>query len=167
MDLPVAEKFARAFEVQFPGIAVRVERSGSERVFQRIGQEMASGIHAVDVVNSADAAHVIAWHRQGWLAPYLPDEVARHDHPHDLVRALQDLVHAQVPDDLLDAVLGEIPVAAMELQRVVGDPEGQGGRPGMDIQGVLGDIDADVAGGERCGHGAGVLQEIGPRTRPS
>ena len=78
MDLPVAEKLARAFEAQYPGIAVRVERSGSERLFQRIGQEMASNIHAIDVVNSADAAHVIAWHRQAWLAPYLPEEVARH-----------------------------------------------------------------------------------------
>src|SRR5262245_52527836 len=53
MDLPVAEKFAKAFEAKFPGITVRVERSGAERVFQRIGQEMESGIHAVDVVNSA------------------------------------------------------------------------------------------------------------------
>jgi iron(III) transport system substrate-binding protein len=78
MDLPVAEKLARSFEAQYPGIAVRVERSGSERVFQRIGQEMASRIHAVDVVNSADAAHVIAWQRNGWLAAYLPEEVARH-----------------------------------------------------------------------------------------
>jgi iron(III) transport system substrate-binding protein len=78
MDLPVAEKLARAFEALYPGIAVRVERSGSERVFQRIGQEMGSSIHAVDVVNSADAAHVIAWNRNGWLAPYLPEEVARH-----------------------------------------------------------------------------------------
>ena len=40
MDLPVAEKLAKAFEARFPGIAVRVERSGAERVFQRIGQEM-------------------------------------------------------------------------------------------------------------------------------
>src|SRR5215813_10322501 len=55
MDLPVAEKF--------PGITVRVERSGAERVFQRIGQEMESGIHAVDVVNSADGAHFIVWKR--------------------------------------------------------------------------------------------------------
>jgi iron(III) transport system substrate-binding protein len=78
MDLPVAEKLAHSFEAQFPGILVRVERSGSERVFQRIGQEMASGIHAVDVVNSADAAHLIAWNRNQWLAPYLPEEVARH-----------------------------------------------------------------------------------------
>ena len=57
MDLPVAEKFAKAFEAKYPGIAVRVERSGAERVFQRIAQEQASNIRAVDVVNTADAAH--------------------------------------------------------------------------------------------------------------
>ena len=77
MDLAVAEKLAKAFEAKFSGIAVRVERSGSERVFQRIGQEQASSIHAVDVVNSADGAHFVLWKRNGWLAPYLPDEVAR------------------------------------------------------------------------------------------
>ena len=77
MDLAVAEKLAKAFETEYPGIAVRVERSGSERVFQRVAQEQASNIRAVDVINSADAAHFIVWKRNGWLAPYLPDEVAR------------------------------------------------------------------------------------------
>src|ERR1700754_1715309 len=62
-DLPVAEKLAKAFEAKYPGIAVRVERTGAERVFQRIGQEYASNIHAVDVVNSSDAAHFIVWKR--------------------------------------------------------------------------------------------------------
>src|SRR4051794_25647542 len=37
MDLPVAEKLAKAFEAKYAGIAVRVERSGGERIFQRIG----------------------------------------------------------------------------------------------------------------------------------
>jgi iron(III) transport system substrate-binding protein len=78
MDLPVAERFAKAFEAKYPGITVRVERSGAERVFQRIGQEYESRIHAVDVVNSADAAHFIVWKRNEWLAPYLPEEVAQH-----------------------------------------------------------------------------------------
>jgi iron(III) transport system substrate-binding protein len=78
MDLPVAERFARAFEAKYAGIAVRVERSGAERVFQRIAQEQASNIHAVDVVNTADGAHIIAWKRNGWLAPYVPEDVARH-----------------------------------------------------------------------------------------
>jgi iron(III) transport system substrate-binding protein len=78
MDLPVADKFAKTFSARYPGIDVRVERSGAERVFQRIGQEMSSGIHAVDVVNSADGAHFIVWKREGWLASYLPEDVARH-----------------------------------------------------------------------------------------
>jgi iron(III) transport system substrate-binding protein len=78
VDLPLAEKVAKAFEAKYSGIAVRVERSGAERVFQRIGQEHASNIHAVDVVNSSDAAHFIVWKRDGMLAPYVPEDVARH-----------------------------------------------------------------------------------------
>lgn len=78
MDLPVAEALAKAFETKYSGISVQVERSGSERNFQRIAQEMASSIFACDVVNSADAAHFIVWKRNGWLAPYLPEDVARH-----------------------------------------------------------------------------------------
>jgi len=76
-DLPVAEKLAKAFEAKYPGITVRVERTGAERVFQRIGQEYASNIHAVDVVNSSDAAHFIVWKRDGILAPYVPEDVAK------------------------------------------------------------------------------------------
>ena len=76
-DLPVAEKLAKAFETKYPGIAVRVERTGAERVFQRIGQEYSSNIRAVDVVNSSDAAHFIVWKRDGILAPYVPEEVAK------------------------------------------------------------------------------------------
>src|SRR2546430_9518145 len=76
-DLPVAEKLAKAFEAKYPGIAVRVERTGAERVFQRIGQEYSSNIHAVDIVNSSDAAHFIVWKRDGILAPYVPEDVAK------------------------------------------------------------------------------------------
>ncbi len=81
-DLPVAEKLARAFEAKYPGIAVRVERTGAERVFQRIGQEYASNIRAVDVVNSADAAHFIVWKRDGVLLPYVPEDVATYPAEH-------------------------------------------------------------------------------------
>ncbi len=81
-DLPVAEKLAKAFEAKYPGIAVRVERSGAERVFQRIGQEYASNIRAVDVVNSSDAAHFIVWKRDGILLPYVPEDVANYPAEH-------------------------------------------------------------------------------------
>jgi iron(III) transport system substrate-binding protein len=78
IDLPVSEKIAKAFEAKFPGISVRVERTGAERVFQRIGQEYASNIHSVDVVNSSDAAHFIVWKRDGMLAPFVPEDVAKY-----------------------------------------------------------------------------------------
>ena len=77
LDLPAAERVARAFEAKYPGIPVRVERTGAERVFQRIGQEYASRIHAVDVVQSSDASHFIVWKRDGILEPYVPEDVAR------------------------------------------------------------------------------------------
>ncbi len=81
-DLPVAEKVAKAFEAKYPGIAVRTERTGAERVFQRIGQEYSSNIHAVDVVNSSDAAHFIVWKRDGILLPYVPEDVAKYPAAH-------------------------------------------------------------------------------------
>jgi len=77
VDLPLAEKIAKAFEAKYPGIAARVERSGAERVFQRIGQEYASNIHACDVVNSSDAAHSIVWKKGGLLEAYVPEDVAK------------------------------------------------------------------------------------------
>jgi hypothetical protein len=78
VDLPVAERVAKAFEAKYPGIAMRVERSGAERVYQRIGQEYGSKIYAVDCVNSSDAAHLIVWKRDGLLAPFVPEDVALH-----------------------------------------------------------------------------------------
>jgi len=78
MDLAFAGRLGKTFEEKFPGIAVRVERSGAERIFTRIGQEYTANIRAVDVVNTADQSHCIVWKRNGWLLPYLPEEVAKH-----------------------------------------------------------------------------------------
>jgi iron(III) transport system substrate-binding protein len=76
-EVQVAETIAKAFEAKHSGIAIRVERTGAERVFQRIAQERASRVYAVDVVNSSDAAHFIAWKRDDLLAPYVPEDVAK------------------------------------------------------------------------------------------
>src|SRR3979409_210819 len=78
MDLPVGEKLGKAFEAQYPGIAVQIERSGSERLFQRVDQEFGAGIRATDVINSSDAAHFITWKKNGWLAPFVTEDVAQH-----------------------------------------------------------------------------------------
>src|SRR6201992_522108 len=78
MDLPVGEKLGKAFEAAYPGIKIQIERSGSERLFQRIAQEMDSNIHAVDVVNTSDASHVIPWKKNGWLMPFVSEDVAKY-----------------------------------------------------------------------------------------
>jgi iron(III) transport system substrate-binding protein len=59
VDVKVGEAIAKAFKDAYPKIDVDVERSGSERVFQRINQEHQSGIKNVDVVNSSDASHFL------------------------------------------------------------------------------------------------------------
>jgi len=78
LELNTAERLARTFEAKYPGISVRVERSGAERIFQRIAQEQGSGINAVDVANSTDPAHYLDWKKSNWLAAYLPAEVVKH-----------------------------------------------------------------------------------------
>jgi iron(III) transport system substrate-binding protein len=78
VDVEVAERVKQAFEAKYPDIKVQVERSGAQRIFQRLGQEYDSSIFNADVINSSDAAHFVVWKRNGWLIPYVPDEVARH-----------------------------------------------------------------------------------------
>lgn len=80
-DLPVGERLGKAFEAQYPGMQVQIERTGSERLFQRVEQEFASNIHAADVINSADASHFIPWKRNGWLAPFVSEDIAKYFPP--------------------------------------------------------------------------------------
>ena len=77
VDVKVAEGVAKAFREAYPNIPVEVERSGSERVFQRINQEYQSNIKNVDVVNSSDASHFMFWKQQKWLASHTPPDVKR------------------------------------------------------------------------------------------
>ena len=70
------QSLGKIFEDKYPGISVQIERTGSERVFQRIGQEYAANIHTVDVVNSSDAAHFIYWKAHGMLAPFVSTDMA-------------------------------------------------------------------------------------------
>jgi iron(III) transport system substrate-binding protein len=77
VDVKVAEAVAKEFKAQYPKIEVEVERSGSERVLQRINQEYQSNIFNVDVVNSSDASHFLFWKQQKWLAAHTPPDVKR------------------------------------------------------------------------------------------
>ena len=76
-DLAVCEKVSRAFEAKYPGITVKVERSGSERLFQRIGQEAQTRINNCDVVNTSDSSHYLVWKKDGMLAKWVPEDVEK------------------------------------------------------------------------------------------
>lgn len=77
-EIRYVEAMVKRFEAAYPGISVKVERSGAERIFARIAQEYSSKIYNVDIVNTSDLAHTLPWKRDGWLAPYVPDEAAQH-----------------------------------------------------------------------------------------
>lgn len=77
VDVKVGEAVAKAFRAEYPDVKIEVERSGSERVFQRITQEYASQIKNVDVVNSSDASHFIHWKQEKMLAAHTPPDVKR------------------------------------------------------------------------------------------
>ncbi len=79
VDIKVAEAVADMFRKQHPKIDVEVERSGSERVFQRVNQEHQSGIKHADLVNTSDSTHFITWKKQGMLARYTPKDVEKYD----------------------------------------------------------------------------------------
>ena len=59
VDVKVAEDIAQEFRRKYPKIEVEVERSGSERVFQRENEEHQSGIKHADLVNTSDSTHFI------------------------------------------------------------------------------------------------------------
>jgi iron(III) transport system substrate-binding protein len=76
IELQTAEKIGKAFEAAYPGISVQVERNGCERLFQRLAEERASNIHVADTIECSDMTALINWKRQGWLAPFVPADVA-------------------------------------------------------------------------------------------
>ena len=77
IDLKVTQGLAKLFEKKYPGISVQVERSGSERLFQRVAQERANKIYAVDVLDGSDQALFVTWKKQGVLEPYIPAELLK------------------------------------------------------------------------------------------
>ncbi|GAC1338856.1 MAG: ABC transporter substrate-binding protein [Acetobacteraceae bacterium] len=77
IELSVCQSMVNGFNQRYPDIRVQLERSGAERILQRITQEYASNIHAADFVESSDMGTFVGWKQKGWLAPYVPVDVAR------------------------------------------------------------------------------------------
>jgi iron(III) transport system substrate-binding protein len=70
--LPSAEKVAKLFEAAYPGIKVEVHRTGSQRILQRVMQELQANIKNADVVHTSDAGHFVLLKDKKLLARYTP-----------------------------------------------------------------------------------------------
>jgi iron(III) transport system substrate-binding protein len=70
--LPSAEKVAKLFEAAYPGVKVEVHRTGSERILQRLMQELQANIKNVDVIHTSDAGHFVLLKEKKLLAKYSP-----------------------------------------------------------------------------------------------
>lgn len=72
LALPSAEKVARLFEAAYPGVKVEVHRTGSQRILQRVMQELQAGIRNVDVIHTSDAGHFVLLKEKKLLARHTP-----------------------------------------------------------------------------------------------
>src|SRR5436189_5412119 len=70
--LPSAERVAKLFEAAYPGVKVEVHRTGSQRILQRVMQELQANIKNVDVVHTSDAGHFVLLKDKKLLAKYTP-----------------------------------------------------------------------------------------------
>jgi iron(III) transport system substrate-binding protein len=77
LALPTAERLAKAFETAYPGIKVEVNRTGSERILQRVMQELQANIKTVDVIHTSDAGHFVMLKDRKLLAKHTPPGVER------------------------------------------------------------------------------------------
>lgn len=72
LALPSAEKVAKLFETAYPGIKVEVHRTGSQRILQRVMQELQANIRNADVVHTSDAGHYVFLKEKNLLAKHTP-----------------------------------------------------------------------------------------------
>jgi len=72
LALPTAEKIGKLFEAAYPGIQVEVQRTGSQRILQRVMQEMQANLKLVDVIHTSDAGHFVLLKEKKLLMKYTP-----------------------------------------------------------------------------------------------
>ena len=77
LALPSAEKVAKLFEAAYPGIKVEVHRTGSQRILQRVMQELQANIKNVDVIHTSDAGHFVLLKSKQLLARHTPAGVEK------------------------------------------------------------------------------------------
>src|SRR5437879_8922813 len=72
LALSSSERVAKLFEAAYPGIGVEVHRTGSQRILQRVMQELQANIKNVDVIHTSDAGHFVLLKSKKLLMKYTP-----------------------------------------------------------------------------------------------
>ncbi|PYO15494.1 MAG: iron ABC transporter substrate-binding protein [Candidatus Rokuibacteriota bacterium] len=75
LALPTAEKVGKLFEAAYPGIKVEVQRTGSQRILQRVMQELQANLKLIDVIHTSDAGHFVLLKEKKLLMKYTPPGV--------------------------------------------------------------------------------------------
>ena len=76
LALSSSTSIAQSFKLKYPGMDVRVQRTGSQRVLQRVMQEAAAAVQTVDVIHTSDAGHFVLLKEKGMLLKYAPQGTA-------------------------------------------------------------------------------------------
>ena len=67
-----ADAVRQAFVAKYPGVDVQFIRQTAEVVHQKLNQDLAAGVHEVDVICVSDEPGFAAWKKLNVLAPYVP-----------------------------------------------------------------------------------------------
>ncbi len=70
-----AEKIRDAFKVKYPGIEVEFIRQTAQVIYQRLAQNLKSGVRELDVFASTDEAHYLELKKLNALAEFTPADV--------------------------------------------------------------------------------------------
>ncbi len=76
LALPSSTAIAHYFQNKYKGVEVEVQRTGSQRVLQRVMQEATAGIKNVDIIHTSDAGHFELLKQKGMLLKYTPEAVS-------------------------------------------------------------------------------------------
>ena len=72
LSLPSSTMLANLFMGKYKGIEVEVHRTGSQRVLQRVMQEISAGIKNVDIIHTSDGGHFVLLKKKTLLTKYAP-----------------------------------------------------------------------------------------------
>ena len=73
--IPVYTDLVTAFKAKYPGVDVQMNRLTAEPAYQRVAQDLQSGVREVDVFNSSDASHYVELKKRNALMPFVPPDI--------------------------------------------------------------------------------------------